>query len=265
LTSSTRARTPLPEAAARFGNLNYSRGIGTPATRAAILERLVAVGYVRRDSRALVPTEKGVELVRLLREHTPALTNPATTSVWEARLQGVRDGQCERRDFLAAVKSFVRDVVGAVKSAAATTAAAAAAAIEPAAAETAKKRGPRPPPGAAAGGKGGKATTLGWCRKCNSGEVVTRESWKLWRCSNGQCTFRVFKTMSGRAIRDDDVRALLRDGGTPVLHGFTSKRTGAPFSARLALSKDCEPMFDFSASSASRPGTGEDGTSDEGR
>ena len=59
-------------------------GIGTPATRAAIIERLITVGYIERDGRALVATEKGLNVIRLLDEH--ALTSPELTGSWEQRL-----------------------------------------------------------------------------------------------------------------------------------------------------------------------------------
>src|SRR5213076_3394143 len=65
-------------------------GIGTPATRAAIIERLIDVGYVERDGRALVPTEKGMNVIRLLDSHP--LTSPELTGEWEHRLAQIEDG-----------------------------------------------------------------------------------------------------------------------------------------------------------------------------
>ena len=66
-------------------------GIGTPATRAAIIERLIDVGYVERDGRALVATEKGLNVIRLLGEH--ALTSPDLTGRWEQRLGRIERGE----------------------------------------------------------------------------------------------------------------------------------------------------------------------------
>ena len=65
-------------------------GIGTPATRAAIIERLIDVGYVERDGRALVPTEKGMNVIRLLGDHK--LTSPELTGEWEHRLAQIEEG-----------------------------------------------------------------------------------------------------------------------------------------------------------------------------
>ena len=73
-------------------------GIGTPATRAAIIERLIDVGYVERDGRSLVATEKGVSVVRLLDEHP--LTSPALTGDWEHRLAAIEAGTERREKFM---------------------------------------------------------------------------------------------------------------------------------------------------------------------
>ena len=73
-------------------------GIGTPATRAAIIERLIDVGYVERDGRALVCTEKGLNVIRLLGEHP--LTSPALTGEWEHRLAQIEHGEDSREKFM---------------------------------------------------------------------------------------------------------------------------------------------------------------------
>src|SRR5207244_7627213 len=73
-------------------------GIGTPATRAAIIERLIDVGYVERDGRSLVCTEKGLSVIRLLGEH--ALTSPSLTGNWEHRLAAIEQGADSRQAFM---------------------------------------------------------------------------------------------------------------------------------------------------------------------
>src|SRR2546422_5459550 len=79
-------------------------GIGTPATRAAIIERLITVGYIERDGRALVCTEKGLNVVRLLGEH--ALTSPALTGDWEKRLDEIEHGRDSRERFMSDIAKF---------------------------------------------------------------------------------------------------------------------------------------------------------------
>ena len=84
-------------------------GIGTPATRAAIIERLIDVGYVERDGRALVATEKGLNVIRLLGEH--ALTSPDLTGAWEQRLGRIERGEDSRERFMRDIAGFAKETV----------------------------------------------------------------------------------------------------------------------------------------------------------
>src|SRR5213080_1756476 len=79
-------------------------GIGTPATRAAIIERLIDVGYVERDGRAIVPTEKGMNVIRLLGDHK--LTSPELTGEWEHRLAQIEEGSETRKKFMDDIAKF---------------------------------------------------------------------------------------------------------------------------------------------------------------
>src|SRR5207248_6519217 len=84
-------------------------GIGTPATRAAIIERLIQVGYVERDARALVATEKGLNVIRLLNQH--ALTSPGLTGDWEHRLGKIERGEDSRKRFMSDIAGFAQETV----------------------------------------------------------------------------------------------------------------------------------------------------------
>jgi DNA topoisomerase-3 len=84
-------------------------GIGTPATRAAIIERLLQVGYIERDARALVVTEKGLNVIRLLGEH--ALTSPDLTGEWEHRLARIEIGSDSREAFMGDIVKFTQSTV----------------------------------------------------------------------------------------------------------------------------------------------------------
>ena len=79
-------------------------GIGTPATRAAIIERLIDVGYVEREGRALVATEKGTNVIKFLGEH--ALTSPSMTGDWEHRLGRIEEGEESRERFMSDIAEF---------------------------------------------------------------------------------------------------------------------------------------------------------------
>ena len=85
-------------------------GIGTPATRAAIIERLLQVGYIERDARALVVTEKGLNVIRLLGEHP--LTSPGLTGDWEHRLAKIETGEDSREAFMGDIVKFTEETVG---------------------------------------------------------------------------------------------------------------------------------------------------------
>ncbi|MGH2904685.1 MAG: DNA topoisomerase, partial [Solirubrobacteraceae bacterium] len=84
-------------------------GIGTPATRAAIIERLIAVGYVERDARSLVASEKGLNVIRLLNAH--ALTSPELTGSWEHRLGKIERGEDSREAFMGDIAGFARQTI----------------------------------------------------------------------------------------------------------------------------------------------------------
>ncbi|MBI5497662.1 MAG: DNA topoisomerase 3 [Deltaproteobacteria bacterium] len=94
------------------------RGLGTPATRAAILENLIKRAYVQRDGRALAATDKGIDLIA--RVH-PDVKSPAMTGDWEAQLKAVERGQGTRAEFIQRVETYVTDVVGRVRNDPVTT------------------------------------------------------------------------------------------------------------------------------------------------
>ena len=125
---SRRAATPTPRCSAAMETAGKlvddealreamkDSGIGTPATRAAIIERLIDVGYVERDGRALVATEKGLNVIRLLGEH--ALTSPDLTGSWEQRLGRIERGEDSREQFMRDIAGFAkRDRRGARRDA----------------------------------------------------------------------------------------------------------------------------------------------------
>ena len=89
-------------------------GLGTPATRAAIIERLIKVGYVEREKKALVPTSKGRALISLLRESP--LSSPELTGQWERRLAEMERGAERRPDFMADIGSFTTSLVEGVRA-----------------------------------------------------------------------------------------------------------------------------------------------------
>jgi len=176
-------------------------GIGTPATRAAIIERLIQVGYVERDGRALVVSEKGMNVVRLLGQH--ALTSPSLTGEWEQRLAKIETGEDSRKAFMADIVRFAQETVEQLDT-------------------TLKDvRIPR--------------TNLGPCPVCGQDIIENRKGYSCWSRSDPGCGFVIWKAKAGKTLTGTIVRELVRTGRTerPVT-GFKS-RAGRNFRARLAL------------------------------
>jgi DNA topoisomerase-3 len=181
-------------------------GIGTPATRAAIIERLIAVGYVERDARALVATEKGLNVIRLLNEH--ALTSPGLTGSWEQRLGKIERGEDSRKQFMSDIAGFARETVKELD-------------------ETLKDvRIPR--------------ARLGPCPVCGHEIVENRKGYSCWARDDPGCGFVIWKSKAGKTLPIAVARELIRTGYTarPVT-GFRG-RSGRSFRARLALGQNEE-------------------------
>jgi DNA topoisomerase-3 len=176
-------------------------GIGTPATRAAIIERLIQVGYVERDGRALVVTEKGLNVIRLLGEHP--LTSPGLTGDWEHRLAKIETGQDSREAFMGDIVKFTSDTVGELDT---------------------KLKDVRIP-----------RANLGPCPVCGHDIVENRKGYSCWSREDPGCGFVIWKAKAGKQLPVSVGRELIRTGRTekPV-SGFKG-RSGRSFRARLAL------------------------------
>ncbi len=83
-------------------------GLGTPATRASIIERLIQVRYVRRSGKTLVPTDKGIMLIKVLPKY---MSSPETTGKWEKELNEIRRGEFDPDVFMSDIKDMTRDLV----------------------------------------------------------------------------------------------------------------------------------------------------------
>jgi DNA topoisomerase III len=181
-------------------------GIGTPATRAAIIERLIQVGYLERDGRALVVTEKGLNVIRLLGEH--ALTSPDMTGEWEHRLARIETGEDSREAFMGDIVKFTEGTVVELDT---------------------KLKGVRIP-----------RANLGPCPVCGHDIVENRKGYSCWSREDPGCGFVIWKSKAGKQLPVSVARELIRTGRTdqPVT-GFKG-RSGRSFRARLALQQSEE-------------------------
>ena len=176
-------------------------GIGTPATRAAIIERLIDVGYVERDGRSLVPTEKGMNVIRLLGDHP--LTSPSLTGDWEQRLAAIEAGEQQRKAFMADIAKFAEFTVGDLD---------------------AKLKDVRIP-----------RANLGPCPICGNDIIENRKGYSCWSREDPGCGFVIWKSKAGKNLPAAIAKELIARGKTekPVT-GFKG-RSGRSFRARLAL------------------------------
>jgi DNA topoisomerase-3 len=187
-----------------------SKGLGTPATRAAIIEGLLGEKYLVREERAMVPTAKAFQLVTLLRGlGVEELTKPELTGEWEYKLSQMEKGALSRQQFMQDIARTTQTIV-----------------------ERAKNYDEETIPG-------DYATLTTPCPQCGS---VVKENYRRFACT--QCEFSISKVPGGRQFEVAEVETLLQDRELPMLEGFRSKM-GRPFAAVLRLSSEHKLEFDF--------------------
>ena len=145
-------------------------GLGTPATRAAIIERLIQVKYVRRSGKTLVPTEKGITLISILPKN---MTSPEMTGIWEKELNEIRHGEYNQDDFMDGIKKMTCEIVDNGKS---------------------KIEGIEFPGDSRSSTVSDSKEPLGPCPGCEDGNIM--ENTKAFYCSNWRlkkCKFTLWK------------------------------------------------------------------------
>ncbi len=181
------------------------KGLGTPATRASIIERLIEVGYLERVGKQLKPLPKGMKLIESL-ERIPLteLLSPELTGEWEKKLREIERGEFEYEKFMAEIQELTTEVVEKIK----------------------EREGKRI--------KDEIYKEIGKCPICG-GRIIDGE--KSYFCENwkkGKCKFIVPKKMMGRKITREEVVELMKNRKTPLLAGFWSKNRRR-FSAYLEI------------------------------
>ena len=186
------------------------KGLGTPATRAQIIEGLIAERYILREGRELIPTPKAFSLMTLLHGlGIPELFSPELTAEWEFKLAQMEHGHLARKDFMDEIVAMTRHIVAQAKNYESDTI------------------------------PGDFATLVARCPKCG-GEV--HEKYRKFQCV--RCDFGFWKIMGGRQLSPAEAEILLTAREVGPLDGFRS-RLGKPFSAKLRLNDANEVEFDF--------------------
>jgi DNA topoisomerase-3 len=195
------------------------RGLGTPATRASIIEGLIDERYLVRQAKDLQPTAKAFSLMQLLRGlGVNELTRPEMTGDWEFQLKNMERGKLPRDQFMEEIRRFTNEIVA-----------------------KAKQYGHDTIPG-----DFGILTTP--CPKCG-GEVLER--YRDFKCQ--KCEFAVRKIISGRMFEPAEVETLIREKQVGPLQGFRSK-LGKPFAALIKMNDQFEARFDFGEGSSGGDG-----------
>ncbi len=195
LEKSTKAAARLNDASLLA--LMEKHGLGTAATRARIVEVLLLRGYATRQKKALITTDKGQALLKVV---PAAIQSPEMTGKWEAQLEAIAAGTGSVVDFMAGIRQYTKELV------------------------------------ADAQGQASQAigTDLGPCPACEKGRIVPGK--KAYGCSQWRegCKFTIWKEVAGKKLTENQVKALLAGKTTSEIKGFTSK-AGKPFSAKLKL------------------------------
>jgi DNA topoisomerase-3 len=188
------------------------KGLGTPATRAQIIEGLILERYIYRDGRELVPTAKAFSLMTLLSGlGVPELVSPELTAEWEYKLAEMEHGRLSRPQFMREIVEMTKHIVAQAKNYESDTI------------------------------PGDFATLAVPCPKCG-GEV--HEKYKKFQCMNASCDFGFWKILGSRQLEPAEAEALIRDREVGPLEGFRS-RLGRAFAAKLRLNDALEVQFDF--------------------
>ena len=182
-------------------------GIGTPATRANIIETLILRDYIRRDKKAIIPTEKGLAVYEIVKDKK--IANAEMTGSWELALAAIEAGQMPAEKFAKGINSYVGTICEELL------------ALSP---------------------QVQKSYPTYRCPKCGQQSVGIYA--KVAKCRNEGCDFHVFREICGTLLTEDNIRDLITTGRTPVLNGLTSK-AGKKFNARLVLNEEYTTSFVF--------------------
>ena len=181
-------------------------GIGTPATRANIIETLILRDYIRRDKKAIIPTEKGLAVYEIVKDKK--IANAEMTGSWELALAAIEAGKMPADKFSQGINSYVGTICEELLS------------LTPEQ----------------------KSYPVYRCPKCGQQSVGIYA--KVAKCRHETCGFHVFREVCGILLSEDNIRDLISSGRTPILKGLTSK-AGKKFNARLALKDDYTTTFEF--------------------
>ena len=182
-------------------------GIGTPATRAAVIETLFARGYIRREKKSLVPTDKGMAVYETVKDKK--IANVEMTAAWEDALARIESGEADAAAFRRDIEAYTAQIVTELLESKVSVA---------------SPEGEYP------------------CPKCRNSRVLFFP--KVVKCADVDCGFTLFRNKGGKELSDKQLAELLTKGRTGVIKGFKSKE-GKAFDASLVLRPDFSVGYEF--------------------
>ncbi len=183
-------------------------GIGTPATRAAIIETLFAREYITREKKSLVPTNKGLLVYWAVKDRK--IADVAMTGQWEHALAKIGSGEMDAATFHRSIEIYASQITTELLEI------------------PFERTDDRPGCG---------------CPKCKNGQVTFYQ--KVAKCNNENCGLTVFRSIANKNLTDTQLTALLINGKTGTIKGFTSSKTGKTFDATVAFDADYKTVFQF--------------------
>ena len=181
-------------------------GIGTPATRASIIETLFARDYVRREKKSLVPTDKGLAVYQIVKDKR--IADVEMTGQWETALAKIESGEMNPDTFRKGIEIYAAQITEELLQVQVSVA------------------------------DGGHIP----CPKCRSGRILFYP--KVAKCSNVDCGLTVFRGKGEKQLTDSQITDLVTKGKTSLIKGFRS-REGKPFDAYLTFDKDFRTVYGF--------------------
>lgn len=182
-------------------------GIGTPATRASIIETLFARDYIRRDKKSLVPTEKGLNVFKVVKDKK--IADVQMTGMWENTLNMIEQGRMDADTFKDAISNYASQITEELLN---------------------------------TNIENGQGQSSCACPKCGTENMLFFD--KVVKCRNVDCGVTIFRERSGKQLNDKQITELLEKGKTSIIKGFKSK-AGKSFDAALSLDKDYKVNFIF--------------------
>lgn len=181
-------------------------GIGTPATRAAIIETLFTRNYIQREKKSLIPTEKGLQVYGLVKDRK--IADVAMTAEWELILQKIENNEADAGAFQREMEKYASSITNELL-------------------QTSIAQNNLP-----------KLV----CSKCKSQQLIIRD--KIVKCPDEVCGWVQFRNVCGVQIGIADIENLINKGKTSLIKGMTSK-AGKKFDAYIVLNEDYKTSFEF--------------------